>query len=215
MVMAKLRALTAEGRTGWANACVESKQRKLILLDSFILHSPIPGIAHGGRPTPALVTHSNSLADGELSALTDGIEKERFYSSFELRQVAKRLISEGWDGDRVPTGSSEFICMSISPQSVLKKTYGLFDDISSDAISTQDRNAYSSLLRLDALYRHVRNSLAHGLFKEVTRKAPDGKRRPYLYLQDNNSSRQITARMYLSYERLERWAQAFSGSGNR
>ena len=74
MAMAKLRALSAEGRTGWVNACVESKQRKLLLLEGFVLHSSIPGIAHGSRPTPALVTHGNSLADSELSALTDGIE---------------------------------------------------------------------------------------------------------------------------------------------
>ena len=214
ILVAKLKALTAEGRTGWANARVDSNRRKLFLLDSFVLHCPIPGVAHRVGSSPALNGCNNQLAFQEVAFITEGIGKEEFYSNFELRQVAKWLISKGFDSHKVPGGSSEFICMSISPQSVLKKTYQLYPDIKSEEIGAEDRNRYKNLLCLDALYRHVRNSLAHGFFTEVIRKSSDGKRRPYLYLQDNNPSRQITARMFVSYDRLERWAKSFIAASN-
>ena len=203
--MAKLKALIANGRTDWANAHIDSNYRKLYLYDHFLLHCPIPGTSNAGKPTPALSQHNDMLAKQEFDLLVEGIEAENLYSNFELRQVAKWLIEKKLDGNKVPRRSEEFICMSITPAPVLKKCYGLFYDKDSKEIKTADRNAFKQLLTLDAIYRHLRNSLAHGLYKEVLRNAPDGKKRPYLYLQDNNSSQQITARMFLSYERLERW----------
>lgn len=212
--MTKLKALTAEDRTGWANARIDSNRRKLLLLDSFVLHCPIPGVAHRNGMTPALNDCNNQLAVQEIGFITEGMGSEEFYANFELRQVAKWLIAKGFDSHKVPRGSREFICISISPQSVLKNTYKLYSDVKSEEIGIEDRNQNKNLLCLDALYRHVRNSLAHGLFTEVTRKSPDGGRRPYLYLQDNNPSRQITARMFVSYDRLERWAKSFTAASN-
>ena len=203
--MAKLKALTADNRTDWANAHFESNQRKLFMYDRFLLQCPIPGTSNAGKPTPALSLHDDSRAKQEFDKSVAGIKVEYLYSNFELRQVAKWLIDNKYADNRVPRKSDEFICMSITPASMLKKCYGLFPDKNSNEIAAADRNAYKQLLTLDALYRHIRNSLAHGLYKEVLRRAPNGKKKPYLFLQDNNSSHQITARMFLSYERLESW----------
>ena len=203
--MAKLKALAAKTRTDWANAHVESNQRKLLMYDHFLLQCPIPGTSNAGKPTLALSLHDDSCAKQEFDGLVTGIDANLLYCNFELRQVAKWLIDNQRADNRVPRKTDEFICMSISPASILKKCYGLFPDKDSKEIAAADRNAYKQLLTLDALYRHVRNSLAHGLYKEVLRKAPDGKKRPYLFLQDNNQSHQIAARMFLSYERLEAW----------
>lgn len=203
--MAKQKALTAEGRIGWANAHFESNQRKLYTYDHFLLQCPIPGTSSAGKPTLALSLHDDSRAKQEFDELVVGIDADHLYFNFELRQVAKWLIDNKRADNRVPRKSDEFICMSITPESVLKKCYNLFPNKNSKEITAADRNAYKQLLTLDALYRHVRNSLAHGLYKEVLRKATDGKRKPYLFLQDNNASHQITARMFLSYERLETW----------
>ena len=210
--MGKQKALCAEGRTNWANAHFGSNQRKLYMYDHFLLQCPIPGVSHAGSPTRALAQSDNARAKQELDKLIIGIDCKNLYFNFELRQVAKWLIDNKYSGEKVPRRSDEFICMSITPASMLKKCYGLFSDKDSKEIAAADRNGYKQLLTLDAVYRHLRNSLAHGLYKEVIRKAPDGKRRPYLYLQDNNSSRQITARMFLSYERLQNWGEALDSS---
>lgn len=204
--MVKLKALSATARTDWANAHLDSDKHKLNLYDNFILRCPIPGVSHSGSPTLAMSRTDEQLSIMEIGEITAGIKQEYFFSSFELRQVAKWLIEHKYDNNKVPTGATEFICMSITPERMLKRCYKLFPDIDAKDLRASERNRYKNLLCLDALYRHIRNSLAHGLYKEVRRKSPDGKRRPYLFFQDNNSSHQITARMFLSYERLDRWA---------
>lgn len=204
--MTKSKALSASARTNWANAHFDSNGRKIKMYDNFLLRCPIPGVSHAGIPTLAMSRADDQLSIKEIEEKTAGITQEHFFFSFELRQVAKWLIEHKYDGNKVPTGSTEFICMSITPARILKRCYGLFPNIDAKDLRAPERNSYKNLLCLDALYRHIRNSLAHGLYKEVQRKAPDGKRRPYLYFQDNNSSHQITARMYLSYERLDSWA---------
>lgn len=203
--MAKQKALSAKERTNWANANFLTNHHKLFLYDHFLLKCPIPGTSNVGRPTQALSLRDDSRAKLEFDSLVAGIDTSHLYCNFELRQVAKWLIDNRYADDRVPLKTGEFVCMSITPASMLKKCFGLFPDREPKTITIADRNAYKRLLTLDALYRHVRNSLAHGLYKEVLRKATDGKRKPYLFLQDNNASHQITARMFLSYERLETW----------
>lgn len=204
MVSKKMKALTAAGRSGWATSAFLSKEREHFCVNSFLFGCPIPSVSSSGKHLSALDLADNSKAAQTLRVIFGDLDPSAFFCNLELRQVAKHLIDIGSDGDRVPKGNSEFLVFSKSPYGVLKDQYSLFPDKEKLELTSSDAQPYGSLLVLDAVYRHLRNSLAHGSFTEVRRKVPNHEKPvPFLYLQDTNRYRQITARYFVSYERLQ------------
>ena len=203
----KLKALLAQGRSGWANGTIASRDRKVFLFDNYLIGCPVPGSSFAGRTCEAFSRVDNSMAKELLDKCLDGIPGNSVFCHAELRMVARWLIDNRREGATVPSGSHEYVCMAESKPGILKDHYGLFANIEKKQISAKDWRPYMSLLAVDAFFRHIRNSIAHGSFTEVRRKKGDnGKKEPFLYLQDTNAQHQISARMYLSYERLERIA---------
>lgn len=206
----KMKALSAAGRSGWVTAKFESKERKEFCVDNLLFGCPVPGVSAAGRKIPALERPDNSLAAQMLDDLLEGLGDNCYYSN-ELRQIAKRLIDSKRAGNNVPNNGIEFAYFTKSSYGILQDTYGLFPGKLKKEIVAADANPYSSILVLDALYRHLRNGIAHGSFTEVKRKSPvTGKREAYLYLQDTNGKGQITARLFFSHPRIERIAKLAS-----
>ena len=197
----RMKALSSAGRTAWAKATFTSKERELFCVNAFLFSCPIPGVSSSGKHVAALDLVDNGLASKVLKNLFGDLDPYCCYSNSEIRQVARRLIDLKLDGGKVPNGTSEFLIFSKSPNGVLKDHYGLFVDKEKKSLSAGDVRPYDSILVLDAVYRHLRNGLAHGSFVEVKRKC-DGGFEPFLYLQDSNKNGQITARFYLSKKRL-------------
>ena len=205
MAKAKLKALSAQGRTGWANAHFQSKERELRCVRAFVFNCPVPGTSIAGGRIDALERVDNSMAKQALDSLFDSFPEDDFFCHTELRQVAKTLIKSNRDEGKVPKGGTEFAVFAKSPVGVLKDSYGLYSDRERKSLKVEDLKPYSDLLTLDAVYRHIRNAFAHGLFTEVRRKSSITSRvETFLYLQDNNSKGQISARFFLSYVRMER-----------
>ena len=214
----QLKALLAQGRSEWANGTIASRDRKVFLFDNYLIGCPVPGSSFAGRTCEAFSRADNSMAKELLDKCLDGISGNFVFCHAELRMVARWLINNQREGTTVPCGSREFVCMAESKPGILKDHYGLFANMEKKQISAKDWRPYTSLLAADAFFRHIRNSIAHGSFTEVKRKKGDsGKKEPFLYLQDTNAQHQISARMYLSYERLERIADdvGWSAKGNK
>lgn len=204
MTSNKLKALSSENRSEWANASFTSRERELFCVNTFLFGCPIPGVSAAGKTLPALSAADNGRASNLLQNLFNDLDNNNFYCNLELRQVAKRLIELKRDGAKVPSGNGEFLIFSKSPWGVLKDSYGLLQNRERKSLKAEDAKPYDNLLTLDAVYRHLRNGLAHGSFTEVRRKSSvNGKMEPFLYLQDTNAKGQITARFYLSKSRLD------------
>lgn len=206
----KLKALNSKGRSDWANSKFDSKDHELFCFRKLVLGCPIPGVAANGNSIRALDATDDAAALEVLNSIFDGM-LDSYYCSLELRQIAKKLISTEHDTNYVPKGGKEFACFSKSPAGVLKDCYGLFCDIEKKRISAEDAKPFSNILILDALYRHLRNGLAHGSFTVVKRKSPKlGRLVSYIYLQDVNKEGHITARLFLSYGRIEKIASVYT-----
>lgn len=193
----------------WIKPYRGSKEHKLFLYEAYVLGCPIPHISGAGKTFAPLSRRDNNLSQYYFERFLGDIGKGRVYSSFELRQVAKKLVEGKHDGCSIPNGGQEFAYFTKPPVGVLKDAYSLYPDIERDNLYAKEYGPYKSLLELDALFRHLRNSFAHGLFAEVQRKSPvSGKREAFFYCQDNNSQKMISARMFLSFARLKEIAKA-------
>lgn len=202
MGVKKLKALKAVGRSDWVKSRFLKHEHMATVMRGLVWGCPVPGVSASGKDLPVFRNKDNTAAEVILSQVFEGIEEGSVFHSVELRQISKRLIENKKDGNKVPRGTSEFFCFSESPTGVLKDCYGLYPSIERKDLRAAQRKPYEKLLTLDALFRHLRNSIAHGAFSEVRRKGPSGKQEEFLYLQDVNSSGQITARIYVSYERI-------------
>ncbi len=199
----KIKALTACGRSDWVKSRTENKERTLFLFNNLLAGCPVPKASAVGKILPALDSVDNSLASNCLQSLFSDLDEDRFYVNYELRGVAKYLINNGLADGNIPSSNMEFLAFAKTPIGMLKDGYGLFPDKNKKSIANSDAKPYDAILTLDGLYRHLRNSIAHGQFAEVKRKsASSGKRQPFLYFQDTNAKGQISARMFLSYERI-------------
>lgn len=200
----KMKALKADGRSDWASAKFTSKERWRLCIDGLLFGCPIPGTSAVGGKVVALSNADNGLAAQIISELSEDLG-DAFYYSSEARQVAKHLIDSNRAGNKVPNGGIEYAYFTKSRIGVLKDTYGLFPGREKKDLKAADAKPYDSVLVLDALYRHLRNGIAHGSFAEVLRKSSkSGKREAYLCLQDVNGDGQITARFFLSQSRVDR-----------
>lgn len=204
----KSKALLAEGRTTWIKPYTSSREHKLFIFEAFVLGCPIPHVSGAGKMFAPLSRRDNNLSQRYLERFLGDISEGQVYSSFDSRQVAKKLVEDKRDGCSIPNGGHEFACFTKSPAGVLKDAYSLYPDIERDALRAKEYGPYESLLELDALFRHLRNSFAHGLFAEVQRKSfISGKREAFFYCQDNSPHKQISARMFLSFARLKKIAE--------
>lgn len=166
----QLKALLAQGRSGWANGTIASRDRKVFLFDNYLIGCPVPGSSFAGRTCEAFSRVDNSMAKELLDKCLDGIPGNSVFCHAELRMVARWLIDNRREGATVPSGSHEYVCMAESKPGILKDHYGLFANIEKKQISAKDWRPYMSLLAVDAFFRHIRNSIAHGSFTEVRRK---------------------------------------------
>lgn len=130
--------------------------------------------------------------------LTDGVDICNNVSSAEsLKGVLTTndlLLNEFWN-------RGEFIVMTINtPEKVEEK---LTESIRKSKAGLADRRI-SSIKKefrwLDSLFRHLRNSMAHGQFRRV--EANFGA--AYIF-QDANADKNISARIVLSEKRLRQW----------
>lgn len=200
----KIKALTSCGRSDWVNSRTENKERTLFLFNNLLTGCPVPKASAVRKHLPALDSVDNSLALNCIQSLFADLDEDRFYVNYELRGVAKHLIGNGFADGGIPSSNIEFLAFTKTPIGMLKDGYGLFPDKDKKAIAISDAKPYDAMLTLDGLYRHLRNSIAHGQFAEVKRKsASNGKREPFLYFQDTNAKGQISARMFLSYKRIK------------
>lgn len=143
--------------------------------------------------------------------LTEGIEvftssKLLFASSSD--EIERILIENGLlDGEFWKKG--EFIIFTI-PSETKRQVKALVEELSHSNVGLKDQKQkliQNKLQRVDALFRHIRNSLAHGAFQVV---AVDGV--DMMILQDGSSSqaiRQISSRMVVSMNRLANWRTLF------
>lgn len=200
----KLKALTAIGRTNWATGKFSCSGHMDQILTAFLWGCPLPGVSACGRSLSVFERVDNASAGRILAQFISSFNNNvDVFHSVELRQIAKQLINDKRAGDRVPRGRREFIYFSESQTGVLKDAYGLYSNIEKQDLRSNHRSPYINILILDGLLRHFRNSLAHGSFTEVRRRNASGKYDWFLYFQDANSRKQITARIYLSYDSLE------------
>ena len=202
MAAKKLKALEAAGRSDWAKSRFLTREHMAMVMENLVWGCPVPGVSVSGKCLAVFQNKDNTAAEVMLLQVFEGIDEGNIFHSMELRQVSKRLIDNKQDDNKVPRGTSEFFYFAESPTGVLKDSYGLYPLIERKDLRAAQRKPYEKLLILDALFRHFRNSIAHGGFTEVLRKVSAGKREGFLYLQDVNPSGQITARIYVSYERV-------------
>ena len=200
----KYKALQAEGRSMWVKPIngSQNKESRLFLYDHYVLGCPLPHVSGAVHAAPVFQHADNQRAAAQYDTFLSDVCN---YTNKDLGQIAKWLIDNKHAGSSVPNIANEFACFALPPVGILKDAYGLYANIKKAELRAIHRKPYEALLRLDALFRHLRNSFAHGLFSIVQRKSPqNGKRESFVYCQDNNSSGQITARMFLSLARLKR-----------
>lgn len=200
--MTKVKALDASCRRSWVKPRFSSNQWGMSLVNDYLLACPVPGTSALPAPSSVFSAADDTVASELLDCIKSTITMVAIQSS--EREVARWLTNNNKADDLIPRKTEEFICCSVSRPSLLKSAYGLFVDVDAKSITAPMYGPYKNLLCLDAIYRHVRNSLAHGQFRELKRKDPlSGAKTPFLFLQDSSAKQQITARMLLSRRSLE------------
>ena len=105
--------------------------------------------------------------------------------------------------------NGEFVVYTI-PSETKRQVKTLVEELSQSNVGLKEQKQkliQNKFQRVDALFRHIRNSLAHGAFQVVEVEGVD-----MMILQDGNSSqaiRQISSRMVISMDRLANWRTLF------
>lgn len=145
----KIKALTSCGRSGWVNSRTENKERTLFLFNNLLTGCPVPKASAVRKHLPALDSIDNSLALNCIQSLFADLDGNRFYVNYELRGVAKHLISNGLADGGIPSSNNEFLAFTKTPIGMLKDGYGLFPDKDKKAITISDAKPYDAILTLD------------------------------------------------------------------
>ena len=135
--------------------------------------------------------------------LTDGVEVAKAFDS--AGDLAEDLKDRHWDGDDF-WQDDEFIAMVI-PSDTKKGVSAAVGRLPQNtALYEEKRKVTIKYFNLDdAIFKHIRNSLAHGLFGKF--ETPKG---AVVYaFQDSNTNHAVSARMVLSEERLKDWITRF------
>lgn len=212
MTRIKQRPLPAPGSSPWANGVFNPQSHMSFYINNYLFGCPAAHTSALSKAHGPLARANNEESAKALQLIYNGIPSDKWFCATNKNSVARRLIELKLDGPSVPQGGIEFAIFTRSPKGILKD-YGLYDDIKADDLRAEHFKPYEKLLELDAFFRHIRNAIAHGLLTEVKRRSPTtGTTESYIYLQDNSGS-DISARLFLSYSRLELIAQSFTERG--
>lgn len=150
-------------------------------------------------------------AETLFQALTEGVmvltgSNRRYATSFDevesLLSEHDLLSGEFWT-------KGEFVVYTI-PNDTKRQVKTLVDNLSKNNVGLKEQKQkliQDKFKCLDALFRHIRNSFAHGAFQMF-----DVRGVGYLALQDGSLSSnpmQISSRMVISESRLSRWRTLF------
>ena len=184
-----------------------AKTERLFLYDHFVLGCPLPGVSGAGLILQALKNISEAQSACMLDDYFRGVES--VYTNEKVERIGKWLRVNKHANNNIPRGSTEFVCYSIPDKKHFVNNYKI-NESCSDITIDKDANSYISLRKLDGLLRHFRNSFAHGHYCSIYRQSSvTNKRMHFYYCQDVNKNNNITARMYISFRRLQMIANTF------
>lgn len=122
------------------------------------------------------------------------------------------LSEDGLAGDDFTNQDQEFAYFVFSGHSAIAKRVKELPEFRKGAVrkTGSKRQNKSEFYRLDSLFRHLRNSLAHGQFSKV-----DNDGESFWAFQDSNAKGLVTSRWLLRETTLSKWAQLVNGRDKR
>ena len=149
-----------------------------------------------------LDVNSESRVRNFISYLSlDNQEKIHFRYFNSTSELEKALKEDGYDSDDFIDGDKEFIYMVFGGTRATAARVKQLPVFCREKQKGKTRAKKADFYRIDSLFRHLRNALAHGQCRRVVKNQGTY----YWAIQDNNAKGSITARMLLSEETLDKW----------
>ena len=189
----------------WLSSKVHPLQNEdmQMLFEEFLIGSPAIGTSLLSQDfIDGQHVNTTAVAIALRDKLVGDIPYKSFVSSSGLCEHVATLVAS--DASIWKQGEFAYFCLSFSKKAE-EKIKGLRDYSQADVAGVGDEAAEIVLQRfkeVDALYRHLRNSLAHGGFKVVETETGAG-----LFTHDFNTSGNLSAVMFLKIERLRKWVE--------
>ncbi len=200
-------ALRADGSTGWLKLSASMVESPLLprLLVRFVYLSEAHGVTkcregfikdlHVDRSERARSLFNKFEQDGR-------VHFRAFTSPDDLGQA---LRNEGLSDNDFVEHKIEFVFILFAGHAAVSKRVNELAEFKKGAKrkSGSKRQNKSDFYRLDSLFRHLRNSLAHGQCLRIEK--PDGT--AVWALQDSNARGVVTSRMLLQEATLSAWIE--------
>lgn len=201
---AKVEPLKTDEHIGWLPMDVKEDKTLQLLIQEFLIK------------TPALETSFRSKGFVErfhLHGVADALtlyeyltkDLEFVWERDSAGTLAEKIKEKGWDADDFWDKGE---LMAVLIPSATKKDVGMIVDglPKATALVEERREVTKKYFNIDdAIFKHIRNSLAHGLFGVFD----DSQGMRIYAFQDSNSNNDVSARIVLSEKRLRDWVTSF------
>lgn len=182
-----------------------------LVLREFLLRTPtLEASARSDGWINRFRIHDSDDAEALFESMTEKIKvisSDRYRYASSVDEVARLLQREGLlDGSFWEKGSFAVYAISNEAKTQVKKAVDSAVATNNLLKSKKSKLIKVKYLQVDALFRHIRNAIAHGAFQI---KMVDNRHKVCVF-QDSSVSGDLSARIVLDEEILREWATSFS-----
>lgn len=182
-----------------------------LVLREFLLRTPaLEASARSDGWINRFQIHDSDDAEALFESMTEKIKvisSDRYRYASSVDEVARLLQREGLlDGSFWRKGSFAVYAISNEAKTQVKKAVDSAVATNNLLKSKKSKLIKVKYLQVDALFRHIRNAIAHGAFQ--IKKVDD--RHKVCVFQDSSVSGDLSARIVLGEEILREWVASFS-----
>lgn len=182
-----------------------------LVLREFLLRTPaLEASARSDGWINRFQIHDSDDAEALFESMTEKIKvisSDRYRYASSVDEVARLLQREGLlDGSFWEKGSFAVYAIPNEAKTQVKKAVDSAVATNNMLKSKKSKLIKVKYLQVDALFRHIRNAIAHGAFQ--IKKVDD--RHKVCVFQDSSVSGDLSARIVLGEEILREWVASFS-----
>lgn len=201
-----MRGLQAEGHSRWIDRGIAVDDDTKILVEEFLVGTPSCDLSRKGRDLFGFYKYTQVEDYMTLwNALVERVSDTALFKKYQ--DLGESLLSHDWLGfTNLPKRISEAIYLYISDNERDKLYRRYFSDLPpvENKASNKDRKRAAeqkkTIVQVNQLFYHLRNSLAHGCFSKLKQD-----NEVFYVFQDENKDHFISARMVLSRSTLMKW----------
>lgn len=194
--------LKADNYSGWIDKSITIDKELNRIISNYVIGTPGFDCSSKGRDLYSF--YGIQTGEGFKQLLSELLNGHEVIHCEDYESVRLALLSDPRKcfSNELPQNVEEWLCYYIEKPSEGKFYQALLPELQGQGDSTWSAEDKKAIVKVEMLFRHIRNSFAHGLFTFVSKK-----NERFYILQDENKQHYISARMIIKHSTLKRWTE--------